>query len=115
MLGHVYPVWYGFRGGKGAATLVGVVVGLDPVALGPVLGVGLLVLVTTGYVGLSTMLATVSFVLFLLVFDSRSSDALLTFGIGMCLFVCYTHRANIERMLAGTENRANRMWLLRPR
>jgi glycerol-3-phosphate acyltransferase PlsY len=111
----VYPVWYGFRGGKGAATLVGVVLGLDPVALGPVLGVWLLVLVITGYVGLSTMLATLSFVIFLLVFDGRASDALLTFGVGMCLFVCYTHRANIERMRAGTENRATRMWLLRPR
>jgi acyl phosphate:glycerol-3-phosphate acyltransferase len=115
VLGHVYPVWYGFRGGKGAATLVGVVLGLDPVALGPVLGVWLLVLVITGYVGLSTMLATLSFVIFLLVFDGRASHALLTFGVGMCLFVCYTHRANIERMRAGTENRATRMWLLRPR
>jgi len=63
---------------------------------------------------LSTMLATLSFVIFLLVFE-RASDALLTFGIGMCLFVCYTHRANIDRMRTGTENRANRVWLLRPR
>lgn len=115
VLGHVYPVWYGFRGGKGAATLIGVLVGLDPMALPYVLGVWLLVLVTTGFVGLSTMLATLSFVAYLMIFGSDTSSALLTFAVGMCAFVCYTHRANITRMRAGTENRAQRMWLLRPR
>ncbi len=115
VLGHVYPVWYGFRGGKGAATLVGVLLGLDPLALGPVLAVWLLVLVTTGFVGLSTMLATFAFVLFVLAAGDQPSPALLTFGIAMCAFVCFTHRANIQRMRAGTENRANRLWLLRPR
>jgi glycerol-3-phosphate acyltransferase PlsY len=114
VFGHVYPVWYGFRGGKGAATLVGVLVGLAPMALPVVLGVWLIMLMITGFVGLSTMLATFSFVVYLF-FAGPSSDALLTFGIGMFAFVCYTHRANIERMRAGTENRATRMWLLRPR
>jgi glycerol-3-phosphate acyltransferase PlsY len=115
VLGHVYPVWFGFRGGKGAATLVGVLIGLDPMALPYVLGAWLLVLVTTGFVGLATMLATFSFIVYLLTVGADSSGALLTFAVGMFAFVCYTHRANIERMRAGTENRAHRMWLLRPR
>lgn len=115
VLGHVYPVWYGFRGGKGAATLVGVLIGLEPMALPVVLGVWLIVLMTTGFVGLSTMLATLSFIAYLFFSGLHSSAALLTFAIGMFVFVCYTHRANIERMRAGTENRATRMWLLRPR
>jgi acyl phosphate:glycerol-3-phosphate acyltransferase len=115
VLGHVYPVWYGFRGGKGAATLVGVLIGLEPVALAPVLITWLIVVMITGFVGLATILATVAFAVFELFFTPRSSDALLTFGILMALFVCYTHRTNIRRMRAGTENRANRLWLLRPR
>jgi glycerol-3-phosphate acyltransferase PlsY len=115
VLGHVYPVWYGFRGGKGAATLVGVLIGLQPIALIPVLGAWLLVVMLTGFVGLATMLASLAYVLFLLGFDHYASDALLTFGIAMVLLVCYTHRSNIERMRAGTENRAYRLWLLKPR
>jgi acyl phosphate:glycerol-3-phosphate acyltransferase len=115
VLGHVYPVWYGFRGGKGAATLVGVLIGLEPIALLPVLITWLVVVMATGFVGLATMLAAVGFVVFQLASGANSEDAMLTFGILMVLFVCYTHRANIERMRAGTENRANRLWLLRPR
>lgn len=116
VVGHVYPLWYGFRGGKGAATLVGVLLGLYPMALAPVLGVWLLVLLLTGYVGLSTMCAVASFPLLLLfAFDPPHSAPLLTFGIAMLTFVCYTHRANIARMRAGTENRAQRLWLLKPR
>lgn len=115
VVGHVFPVWYGFRGGKGAATLVGVLLGLQPIALVPVLLAWLFVVMTTGFVGLATMLACVTYVLFLLAFEQHSSDALLTFAIVMSGFVCYTHRANIGRMRAGTENRAQRLWLLRPR
>lgn len=115
VVGHVYPVWHGFRGGKGAATLVGALVGLKPVALIPVLLVWLLVLVATGFVGLATMLAVASFSVYAGVTGAGTSAALLTFGIAMLVFVCYTHRANIERMRAGTENRAKRFWLFRPR
>jgi len=115
VVGHVYPVWHGFRGGKGAATLVGVLAGLKPVALIPVLLAWLLVLVATGFVGLATMLAVASFSVYVGVTGAGTSAALLTFGIVMLVFVCYTHRANIERMRAGTENRARRFWLFRPR
>ena len=115
VVGLVFPVWYGFRGGKGAATLVGVLLGLKPIAMVPVLIAWLLVVLATGFVGLATMLSTLAFVLYLLAMPEHATPALLTFGIGMMLFVCYTHRSNIERMRAGTENRANRLWLLRPR
>lgn len=113
VIGHVYPVWYGFSGGKGAATLLGVLVGLDPIALIPVLVVWLLAVAISGFVGLATMLAVAAFPIYAAVTDR--SPALLTFGCAMLLFVCYTHRSNIERMRAGTENRARRLWLLRPR
>jgi glycerol-3-phosphate acyltransferase PlsY len=115
VLGHVYPVWYGFRGGKGAATLVGVLVGIAPAAVLPLLGVWIVVVMLTGFVGLGTMLAVVAFPIYLAITQDAPSTAYLTFGFAMVLFVCYTHRSNIERMLAGKENRAQRLWLLRPR
>lgn len=115
VVGHVYPVWYGFRGGKGAATLVGVLIGLKPIALIPVLVIWLIVVVLTGFVGLATMLAVASFPAYIAITTSGAPLALLSFGCATVLFVCYTHRSNIERMLAGTENRAQRLWLFRPR
>lgn len=115
VLGHVYPVWYGFRGGKGAATLIGVLLGLKPAAMLPVFGVWLVAVMLTGFVGLATMLAVASFPAYLALTEPEPSTALLVFGCAMTLFVCYTHRGNIERMRAGTESRARRLWLLRPR
>jgi glycerol-3-phosphate acyltransferase PlsY len=114
VLGHVYPVWYGFRGGKGAATLLGVVAGLKPIALLPILLVWLGTIMVTGFVGLATMLAVGSFPIYLLA-SHQPSEALLTFGCVMTVFVCFTHRSNIERMRRGAENRVRRLWLLRPR
>lgn len=115
VVGHVYPVWYGFRGGKGAATLAGVLLGLKPVALVPVLLVWLIVVMATGFVGLATMVATAAFPAYVAMAGIDPSSALLGFGCVMLLFVCYTHRSNIGRMRAGTENRAQRLWLLRRR
>ena len=115
VLGHVYPIWYGFRGGKGAATLVGVLIGLAPAALPAVLGVWLAVLLLTGYVGLSTMIATLSFSLWVWWQQPAGMLSLLVFSLCMSAFVVYTHRGNIERMRAGSEHRAQRLWLLKPR
>jgi glycerol-3-phosphate acyltransferase PlsY len=115
VVGHVYPVWYGFRGGKGAATLIGVLLGLKPVALLPVLAAWLLVVMITGFVGLATILATWAFPAYIAATGADPSHALLSFGCVMAVFVCYTHRSNIERMRAGTENRTQRLWLLRKR
>jgi glycerol-3-phosphate acyltransferase PlsY len=114
-LGHVYPVWYGFRGGKGAATLIGVVFGLVPAAVVPVMLVWLACVATTGFVGLATMVASVSFPIFVLATTHDSSSPLFLFGCLMVVFVCYTHRSNIARMRAGNEHRARKLWLLRPR
>ena len=114
VVGHVYPVWYEFRGGKGAATLIGAVAVLAPVALLPVVLVWLATVMLTGFVGLGTMLGTATLPLYFGLVAQRS-PALVAFGVAMAVFVVYTHRANIERMCAGNENRARRLWLLRPR
>ncbi len=114
VIGHVYPVWFEFRGGKGAATLVGAVAVLAPAALVPMIVVWLACVMLTGYVGLGTMLGTAAVPVFFAV--ARPGDLpLLAFGVAMAAFIVYTHRSNLARMRAGNENRARRLWLLRPR
>lgn len=115
VIGHVYPVWHGFRGGKGAATLLGAVAGVEPAALAPVLCVWLLVVMASGYVSLGTMLAVGAFPVYVALTQDQHLAPLLMFGCAMTAFVCYTHRSNIARLRAGSENRAQRLWLLRPR
>lgn len=113
ILGHVYPLWYGFRGGKGAATLVGVLIGIEAVLLIPVLAVWLVVLLLTGYVGLATICASLALPVYLVASYSPLPPALTTFSILVAMFVIYTHRSNIARMLHGDEHRMRTPWLLR--
>jgi acyl phosphate:glycerol-3-phosphate acyltransferase len=114
VVGHVYPVWYEFRGGKGAATLIGAVAVIAPLALVPVTLVWLGTVMLTGFVGLGTMLGTATLPVYFALTEPRSTP-LVVFGLAMAAFVAYTHRANIGRMRSGNENRARRLWLLRPR
>jgi acyl phosphate:glycerol-3-phosphate acyltransferase len=114
ILGHVYPVWFGFRGGKGVATVVGVVAALEPFLLLPIVVCWLVVLTLTGYVGLASMLAGVGLVIAVFLHEPRNTPLIL-FCAAVAAFVIYTHRANVARMLAGTESRAQRLWLFRSR
>jgi glycerol-3-phosphate acyltransferase PlsY len=114
IVGHVYPVWFDFRGGKGAATVVGVVAAMDLRLLVPLLLSWFIVLLLTGYVGLATMLSTV--VLAAAVFARQPNNVpLISFCAAVAAFVIYTHRGNIARMRAGQENRVRRLWLFRSR
>ena len=112
IVGHVYPVWFGFRGGKGAATVVGVVAARDPRLVVPLLVSWFLVLVLTGYVGLATMLSGAALIAAVYVL-APGDTPLLGFCAVVALFVVYTHRGNIARMRAGQESRVRRLWLLR--
>jgi acyl phosphate:glycerol-3-phosphate acyltransferase len=114
IVGHVYPVWFGFRGGKGAATVVGVVAALDPGLLAPVLATWFVVLLIAGYVSLATMLAGAALVVAAALLR-QSDPALMGFCALLAAFIVFTHRSNIARLRAGTENRVRRLWLLRPR
>ncbi len=114
IVGHVYPVWFDFRGGKGAATVVGVMAGLHAWTLIPLVATWTITLALSGFVGLATMLSAV--VLVLAVGLSAPDDIpFLVFCIAAALFIVFTHRSNIRRMLRGEENRASKVWLLRPR
>lgn len=110
--GHVYPVFFGFRGGKGFATYLGALLAFAPLALLPVLIVWILVLVLSGYVGLSTVLCVWAVPVFALIVDGAASPVF-GFGIVMALFILYTHRSNVSRLMAGTENQFKRAMLLR--
>ena len=109
--GHVWPVWFEFRGGKGAATVIGVILGIAPSLLPPLLGVWLVVVMLTGFVGLGTMLGVGALPVAVL-WRTPGDTALLAFALVVAAFVVYTHRGNIQRMLAGNENRARKLWLV---
>ena len=106
VLGHIYPIFVQFKGGKGIATLLGVVIGLHPVLALICVGVFLMVLITTHYVSVGSMLATIAFPLFTYWLPSVQRSAwLMGFGIVASVLVVFTHRKNIQRLLAGNESK----------
>ncbi len=110
VVGHVWPLWHGLRGGKGAATAVGGLLMLWPWSIGVLLPVWMLVLVATGYVGLSTVLAALA--LPVLAWGTDAEPARLWFSMFAALFIAFTHRANLQRLRHGTESRFERARLL---
>lgn len=106
VVGHCYPLWFSMKGGKGAATLVGVYAVLAPKALVVVLVVWMLALLITRYVGVATMAGSAAAPVYLLAYEKLPwNDAHVAFAIALALFIVYTHRMNIQRMRAGTEER----------
>jgi glycerol-3-phosphate acyltransferase PlsY len=115
-LGHVYPLYHGFRGGKGAGTLAGALLALLPWAALPVIAVWIVVLILSGYVGLSTMVAAASFVPIAALLAPASQQPLwLGFALLCAGFIVFTHRSNIQRLRDGTENRFEKVRLFRRR
>lgn len=113
VIGHVYPVYFGFKGGKGAATVIGVLLALLPLALAVGFAVWVITLVLTGFVGLATLLGMVAVALWCLV-THAAPDAASIFVVAMTALVFYTHRGNIKRMRDGNENRFTRVMLRKP-
>jgi glycerol-3-phosphate acyltransferase PlsY len=105
VLGHVFPVFAGFRGGKGVATLLGVAFGMFPLAALCGVVLFLLVLLSTHYVSLGSILASLGYGLFLLLVEKVHHDASIIFAVTIPLLVIVTHKANIQRLLSGSENR----------
>lgn len=116
VVGHVWPVFYGFRGGKGAGTAVGVIVVLAPWCIVPLGVVWLVALLGTGYVGLATVLAGLSLVpsMWLLGPDPLP-PALGALAIVLAGLIVFTHRSNLARLRSGTENRFEKARVLKRR
>jgi glycerol-3-phosphate acyltransferase PlsY len=103
VLGHCFPVYIRFKGGKGAATTVGVYSILAPIPLLCVMAVFIIVIALTRFVSLGSLLAAFSFPLFAFAF--KINTAIVYLGICIFIMIIYRHRENIERLLGGTERR----------
>ena len=105
VIGHVYPLYYNFKGGKGAGTLIGVVGVLFPESIVYALCSWILILIITGFVGLGTIIASIVLVLVTyFLYPEGLSSPFGILSILMALFIIFTHRSNIQRMLNGKEN-----------
>jgi glycerol-3-phosphate acyltransferase PlsY len=102
--GHVFSFFLRFRGGKGVATAAGVVLALAPGALGVTAIVWVLVLKITGFVSLASILGALTFPVAVILLMPEAMHVFWA-GVALCLFIVFTHRANVGRLVAGTENR----------
>lgn len=110
ILGHIFPVWLGFRGGKGVATGVGVFLVLAPIAVGLAAVVFLLIVWLTRYVSLGSIAAAMTIPLFVFLQNAfirpvPDRAPLLTCATAGALLIVFAHRANIERLIQGTESK----------
>ena len=113
VLGHIFPVFAGFRGGKGVATLVGAVTGIYPSVVMLCFAIWCLVLVVTHYVSLASMIAGCSFPLFVMLSHRASqSTAFIIFSFVTAALLIFTHRKNIDRLRKGTESK---IYIWKPR
>jgi acyl phosphate:glycerol-3-phosphate acyltransferase len=106
VLGHIFPIFAEFRGGKGVATLFGLVLGISPWSALSCIGVFLLVLYVTRFVSLSSMLASLAFPIFILIVFNVDNETYRVFAIAIALLVILTHQKNITRLLRGSESKA---------
>ena len=115
IVGHVFPVWFEFRGGKGGATAAGLLFYFAPWLAAPVIAVWLAVIFFTGYVGIATVSAAVLAAAYLGVTELNERHAFVIFAILVALLIVYTHRSNLRRTLDGTESRFGRYFGLKNR
>ncbi len=115
ILGHIWTLFAGFKGGKGIATAGGMLIGVAPVEVAVSLGVFAIVFLVSHYVSLGSLSAAVAFPLTmffrenLFMVDVPGYNTLIFFSIGISLLIIWTHRSNIKRLLKGTENKIHRI------
>ena len=112
IVGHMFPIWAGFKGGKGVNTAAGVLFAIQPVTMVITLGIFAVVLFSSRYVSLASLSAAIAFPSTVAIrkylFHVDSIDAsILFFSIFMALTIFLAHRANIQRLLLGIESRVN--------
>ena len=107
VLGHLYPVFAQFKGGKGVASLLGMMLAIHPEMAVVCIVIFLLVVIASQYVSLGSILAALAFPVLLLlrVFGEKESPLLIVFGFIVFLMVVLTHQKNIGRLWRGQENR----------
>ena len=105
VVGHIFPIWAEFRGGKGVASLFGMVLGIQPNVALCCIGVFILVLFLTRWVSLSSILTSIAFPIFILVIFNEPEKLYRVFAITVAMLVLLTHQKNIGRLLKGSENK----------
>lgn len=105
VIGHIYPIWAQFRGGKGVATLFGMLLAIQPIVAVSCIGVFLLVLFLTRYVSLSSILAGVALPICVLWIYNEKEVFYRVFAVAVAALVVLTHQKNISRLLNGSESR----------
>ena len=107
VIGHLFPVYTGFRGGKGIATLLGLLVGLNPIAAITSIVVFIIVFLISKYVSLGSILASVAFpvVVFFILDQKDVNSSLELFSVFVPILTLITHQKNIERLLRGEETK----------
>ncbi|MBC8032757.1 MAG: glycerol-3-phosphate 1-O-acyltransferase PlsY [Chitinophagaceae bacterium] len=105
VLGHIFPIWAEFRGGKGVATLFGMILAMQPLVALCCVGVFLLVLYLTRFVSLSSILASIAFAIMILFIFNEKEHLYRAFAISVSLLVILTHQKNITRLLKGNESK----------
>ena len=113
VLGHVWPIYHGFKGGKGAGTYIGTLLALAPKLVIGVVFIWVWVVVLTGFVGLATMTAAVALPLGLGLAVLPESQPLFIYSVCAAIGIIYWHRSNIQRMRAGVEHRNTKLMVFR--
>ncbi|MEG2666141.1 MAG: glycerol-3-phosphate 1-O-acyltransferase PlsY [Bacteroidales bacterium] len=105
LLGHVFPIYTGFRGGKGVATLVGIILALYPMAFCCAFCLFFLIFILTRYVSLSSIVSAISFPFISIFIFNEREPILVLFSILIGVFIPITHRKNIQRLIKGEESK----------
>ena len=105
LLGHIFPIFAQFRGGKGVAVISGVVLALHPLATMWVFIIWVISLIITKYVSLSSMIAGFCFPLLLIFAFPQTSSSLIIFAFCLAVLLIFTHQKNIERLVRGEEHK----------
>ena len=106
VIGHIFPIWAEFRGGKGIATLFGMILSINPMVAVSLVGVFVMMLFLTKYVSLSSITASIAFpLLIVFIFNSHVHVGTRLFAIATAFLVVLTHHKNISRLISGNESK----------
>ena len=107
VVGHIFPIFAQFNGGKGVATSLGVVIGINPVAASICITLFLFVFIVSQFVSLGAIVASISFPITVILILKEENVSMIVFSIVLSIAVILAHKKNIIRLLAGNENKMN--------
>jgi glycerol-3-phosphate acyltransferase PlsY len=105
VLGHIFPIYIGFRGGKGIASLLGVIIAIHPMAALLSMGIFIFTIIISRFVSLSSMIAACAFPVLLFYYFEETNHSLIIFSIMVAVLVIFTHKKNIERLYKNEESK----------